>query len=53
MFRAWGLRFEVTFNDDLLNQHEIIDLLHLGGEQVGLGDWRPKHGRYIVVDDSD
>jgi len=51
MFREWGVRFQVTFNESLLNQHEIIDLLHLGGEQVGLGDWRPKFGRYIVADD--
>jgi len=48
MFPAWGLRFEVTF-DDLLNQHDIIDFLHLGGEQIGLGGWQPKFRRYFVA----
>jgi hypothetical protein len=48
IFREWGVRFEVTFNDTLLNEQDIIALLHLGGEQIGLCDWRPKFGRYVV-----
>jgi hypothetical protein len=47
------VRFTVTFNDTLLNEADIIDLLHLGGEQIGLCDRRPKFGRYLVADDPD
>jgi hypothetical protein len=53
IFLQWGVRFTVTFNDGLLNQPDIIDLLHLGGEQIGLCERRPKYGRYLVVDNPD
>jgi hypothetical protein len=52
LFPAWGVQCQVTFNDGLLNAQDIIALLHLGGEQIGLCDWRPKFGRYRVVDDA-
>jgi hypothetical protein len=38
----------VTYNDSLLNESDVLDLLRLGGEQIGLGDWRPKFGRFVV-----
>jgi hypothetical protein len=47
-FEAWAADITVTFNDELLNQAEVLDLLRLAGEQVGIGDWRPKFGRFVV-----
>jgi hypothetical protein len=38
----------VIFNDELVNQSEVLELLRIAGEQVGLGDWRPKFGRFDV-----
>jgi hypothetical protein len=48
IFREWAVTFEVTYNDSLLNAADILDLLRLGGESIGLGDWRPKFGRFVV-----
>ena len=52
IFREWALRFQVTFNDALLNAADIEEFLRLGGEQVGLGDWRPRFGRFEVQAES-
>jgi hypothetical protein len=52
IFREWALRFQVTYNDALLNEAEIEEFLRLGGEQVGLGDWRPRFGRFEVQAES-
>jgi hypothetical protein len=52
IFREWALRVQVTYNDTLLNVADIRELLHLGGEHIGLGDWRPKFGRFEVEEES-
>lgn len=48
IFRQWGLTFTVTCNENLLNPADLRDFLRIGGEQVGICDWRPKFGRYIL-----
>ena len=47
-FDAWEAEVKVTYNDELLNPEEIFELLKIAGEQVGIGDWRPKFGRFVV-----
>jgi hypothetical protein len=48
IFRTWTLTFTVTYNATLLDPDDIAEFLHVGGEQVGLGDWRPRFGRYML-----
>ena len=47
-YEQWAAAVKVTFNDELLNRAEVLELLRLAGEQVGIGDWRPKFGRFVV-----
>jgi hypothetical protein len=47
-FEEWATDITVIFNDELVNQSEVLELLRIAGEQVGLGDWRPKFGRFDV-----
>jgi hypothetical protein len=48
MFRRWSLSFEVLYNPSQLNLEEIAGFVRIGGEQIGLGDWRPRFGRYVM-----
>lgn len=46
MFPEWGLSFEISYLPDVLNESELLAFLEVGGRLVGLGDWRPRYGRY-------
>ena len=51
-FKNWGLKFQVTFEDEI--QPEVIkEALEIAGKYSGLGDWRPekkgKFGKFQVV----
>jgi len=32
----------------LLNRSEVIDFVKIAGAMKGIGDWRPKYGRFAV-----
>lgn len=46
MFRNWSLTATCQYDPDVLNQRDIEELACDAGKLVGLGDWRPKHGRF-------
>lgn len=48
-WRQWELKFDITFDETLLNPQAVSDFVELAGKVVGLGDWRPKHGRFELV----
>jgi hypothetical protein len=50
IFPTWRLAAEVLYNPSQLNLSEIQEFFRIGGEQIGLGDWRPRFGRYVVED---
>ncbi len=45
----WELKFSVQYDEELLEPKQVSDFVALAGRIVGLGDWRPKHGRFEVV----
>jgi hypothetical protein len=47
-FEEWSSLIELNFDDTMLNPTEVLDILKICGEQIGLCDWRPKFGRFIV-----
>ncbi len=47
-FEEWASVIEVNFDDGMLNPSEVLDILTICGEQIGLCDWRPKFGRFAV-----
>jgi len=50
-FRAgWELSFEITVSDDEVQPDLLQDVLILAGRSVGIGDFRPKFGRFAVVE---
>lgn len=49
-FKAgWELAFEINVIDDELPLEILSDVLSLSGKTVGIGDFRPKFGRFMVT----
>lgn len=48
IFREWSAEIEVRHNPALLNAEEVREFLAVAGESEGLGDWRPRFGRFAV-----
>jgi len=44
----WSLTFELEFDETILNEKNLIKAMQDAGALVGLGDWRPKFGRFSV-----
>lgn len=42
----WSASFEIVYNDEVLNEEQIDDFLDIAGGMIGVGDWRPKFGRF-------
>ncbi|GJE41019.1 hypothetical protein [Methylobacterium soli] len=43
---GWRLSFEAHFLPDVLNPGDVREFLNLAGHRIGLGDWRPRFGRF-------
>lgn len=48
IFRKWALSFVISFNDEVLQIAQIKKALEDAGQLVGIGDFRPKYGRFVV-----
>jgi hypothetical protein len=46
---GWELSFTINVNDDELPFEILSDVLTLAGKTVGIGDYRPKFGRFMVT----
>lgn len=49
-FDGWSASVSIKFLPSLLNGREILDFLVTAGEQIGIGDWRPRFGRFQVAE---
>ena len=45
-FSNWSAKTTIEFDDDQLNFGELQDIVDDAGRLVGVGDWRPKYGRF-------
>ena len=48
MLSDWILDFEVQVWDDRITEEVLKMALDEAGRTVGVGDWRPKFGRFII-----
>lgn len=44
---GWSISFELEFDDSILNEKSLLKAATDSGALIGLGDWRPKFGRFI------
>jgi hypothetical protein len=49
-FPAWAATVEVQYDPTLLNENEVREIVRRTGSEIGLGDWRPRFGRFQVED---
>jgi len=47
-FDQWSCDVPVDFNDDLVNAKSLANWLTTAGLELGIGDWRPRFGRFTV-----
>lgn len=47
-FNAWRADVVATFLPTMLDRAETLEIFKIAGFQEGLGDWRPKYGRFSV-----
>lgn len=50
IFHAWQLGFVVSYDPEILDESVIHSWLDIAGSRVGLSDWRPKFGRFNVLE---
>lgn len=48
VFPAWELEFNVSFQDEVANADQVAKWLVDAGQFVGLGDFRPRFGRFTL-----
>lgn len=48
IFRQWATRATIAFNDEVVNESEIKKAIADAGLMIGLGDYRPRFGRFEV-----
>jgi hypothetical protein len=46
IFRSWSCMAVAQYDPDVLNLRDIEEIATDAGKLVGIGDWRPKHGRF-------
>lgn len=49
MFREWRLQFEIAYDAALLDAKTVGEIIEDGSKYVGLGDYRPRFGRFKVA----
>lgn len=48
IFHSWRTQVEGRFDDSVLNAEDVASFAEIAGKYIGVGDWRPKHGRFDV-----
>lgn len=46
VFRNWNITITAQYDPDVLNMRDVEEIAIDAGKLVGIGDWRPKHGRF-------
>lgn len=45
---GWSVTFTLEYDEEIINEAALQRAMRDAGALVGLGDWRPKFGRFIV-----
>lgn len=48
-FEKWSLSFDIEIHDDQLAIEVLKEILDYAGTSVGIGDYRPRFGRFMVT----
>lgn len=45
-FDAWACTIEVRYDPEIIDLSQLNQIMVIGGDMIGAGDWRPKFGRF-------
>jgi hypothetical protein len=45
---GWSVEFDLEFDETVVDARTVMTAMHDAGRLIGLGDWRPKFGRFLV-----
>jgi len=45
---GWSLNLKLDYDDSILNERSVLKAIADAGTYCGLGDWRPKFGRFVL-----
>lgn len=48
IFRKWSVSIELEFDPSMISREQISDSLIRAGKAIGIGDFRPRYGRFIL-----
>ena len=48
IFQEWSAKIELQYDDSVVQKKKLVEWLEVAGLQCGLGDWRPRYGRFAV-----
>lgn len=45
---GWSTEFDVTYDPGVVSEEQIVRSFEVAGKERGIGDWRPKYGRFVA-----
>ncbi len=48
MFPKWEATVKVVFDESVVEETQVVAAMESAGRFVGVGDWRPRYGRFAV-----
>lgn len=48
IFLQWAARFTVSYDAEFIDHSDVLNILEQAGRRIGVGDYRPTHGRFTV-----
>jgi len=48
IFYDWQLKFKINYLPDQFEKSQVAEILDIAGRVIGLGDYRPRFGRFLV-----
>lgn len=48
-FRQWKVDAEGQYDPSVINLQELAEIADTAGKMIGLGDWRPRFGRFVAT----
>lgn len=48
IFRSWSVEIGLQINPEIINTRAVCEALEIAGERIGLGDYRPRYGRFTI-----
>jgi len=49
IFRVWAAEIKFEVNPEAINPDDVLNAIMVAGREIGIGDWKPEHGRFEVT----